>query len=101
MIAGSGFRRSTIRPNEINFLPRRGHSHVPKIRQLIKDSGNGKTLRIVKYASVRFRGKQMPVADRPGPVTSPGSVERWFADLTDRESEQLCVTSREEAAILR
>jgi hypothetical protein len=60
---------SAIRPNEINFLPRWGHSHVPKIRQLIKIRG-WETLCMLKYASVRFRGKQMPVADKPDPVTA-------------------------------
>jgi len=56
---------------------------------------------MLKYASVRFRGKQMRVAYRPGPSDSPGSVEWWFADLTDQEGEHLYVTAREEAAILR
>jgi hypothetical protein len=55
----------------------------------------------LKYASVRFRGKQMRVAYKPSPSDSPGSVELWFADLTDHEGEQLYVTAREEAAILR
>jgi hypothetical protein len=56
---------------------------------------------MLKYASVRFRGKQMRVAYRPPPSDSPGSVEWWFADLTDQEGEQLYITAREEAAILR
>ena len=57
---------------------------------------------MLKYASVRFRGRQMRVAYRPGPSGSPGSeIEWWFADLTDQEVEQLYVTTREEAAILR
>ena len=56
---------------------------------------------MLKYASVRFRGKQMRVAYKPDPSDSPSSVEWWFADLTDQEGEQLYVTAREEAAILR
>jgi hypothetical protein len=45
---------------------------------------------MLKYASVRFRGRQMRVAYRPGPSDSPGSeIEWWFADLTDQEGEQL------------
>jgi hypothetical protein len=57
---------------------------------------------MLKYASVRFRGRQMRVAYRLPPSDSPGSEIRWwFADLTDQEGEQLYVTAREEAAILR
>jgi hypothetical protein len=91
----------TIRPNEINFLPQPRHTRVQKIRKLIESRGWG-TLCMLKYASVRFRGRQMRVAYRPGPSDSPGlEIEWWFADLTDQEVEQLYVTTREEAAILR
>ena len=38
----------TIRPNEIKFLPRRGHTRVPKIRKLIKFSG-WETPCVLKY----------------------------------------------------
>jgi hypothetical protein len=60
-----------------------------------------------KYAMVRFRGEQMRVAYRPSPSAlscgpSPSAeVEWWFADLTAQEADQLYVTPREEAAILR
>ena len=57
---------------------------------------------MLKYASVRFRGRQMRVAYRLAASDSPGSgIEWWFADLTDQEGEELYVTAREEATILR
>jgi hypothetical protein len=71
-----------IRSNEINFLPRPGHTRVPKIRKLIK-SREGETLCMLKYASVRFRDKQIRVAYKLGPSGSPSSVEWWFTDLAD------------------
>jgi hypothetical protein len=55
---------------------------------------------MLKYASVRFRDKQMRVAHRPSPSDSRGSVEQWL-DLIGQEGEQLYVTAREEAADLR
>jgi len=57
---------------------------------------------MLKYTSVRFRGRQMRVAYRLAPSDNLGSeIEWWFADLTDQEGEQLYVTAREVAAILR
>jgi hypothetical protein len=57
---------------------------------------------MLKYASIRFRGTQMRVAYSLNKSNSPGSeIEWWFADLTDQEGQQLYVTAREEAAILR
>jgi hypothetical protein len=57
---------------------------------------------MLKYASVRFRGTQLRVAYRLNKSDSPRSeIEWWFADLSDQESEQLYVTAREEAAIVR
>ena len=44
----------------------------------------------------------MRVAYRSNKGDSSGSeIEWWFADLTDQEREQLCVTAREEPAIFR
>ena len=55
-----------IRSNEINFLPRQGHTRVSKIRKFIK-SREGEALCMLKHASVRFRDKQIRVAYKPGP----------------------------------
>jgi hypothetical protein len=49
----------TIRPNEINFLPRRRHTRVPKIGKLIKFQGWKGTVHV--DASVRFRGNSRVV----------------------------------------
>jgi hypothetical protein len=57
---------SKIRSNEINFPPRQGHTRVPKIRKFIK-TREGEALCMLKYASVRFRDKQIRVAYKPGP----------------------------------
>jgi hypothetical protein len=43
---------------------------------------------MLKYASVRFCGKQIR-RPRPNPSESPGSSGQWFADLTDQEAEPL------------
>ena len=57
---------------------------------------------MLKYASVRFRGRQMRVAYTPNKSESSRSeIEWWFADLTKQEGERLRVTAREEAAIVR
>jgi hypothetical protein len=37
---------STIRPNEINFLPRQSHTLVAKIRTLLKFRGRGDTVHV-------------------------------------------------------
>jgi hypothetical protein len=64
--------------------------------------GDGRRWGMLKYANVRLRGRQMRVAYRSNKGDSSGSeIEWWFADLTDQEREQLCVTAREESAIFR
>jgi hypothetical protein len=92
MGAGSGFRAPQfVRMKSISYP---GGAILASRKYGTHKIPDGETLCMLKYASVRFRSKQMRVAYRP--ALSRG----WFADLTDPEGEKFYLTAREEAAIV-